>query len=168
MKNIRYLTIHAAATSPSMDIGVKEIREWHLARKPPFRDIGYHFVIRRNGVLEKGRPLNQMGAHVGGHNTGNIGICMVGGVRESDRKTPEDNFTPEQYQTLYELIYELHLQFPAAIIMGHNGFPEHESRGCPCFDWRKWRTEFLASLKEPEPVFDGHWLEEVDFSATTN
>jgi len=51
MKNIRYITIHAAATTPSMDIGVKEIREWHLARG--WRDVGYHFVIRRDGTLEK-------------------------------------------------------------------------------------------------------------------
>jgi len=160
MKNIRYITIHAAATTPSMDIGVKEIREWHLARG--WRDVGYHFVIRRDGTLEKGRPLDEMGAHVGGHNSGNIGICMAGGVTEADGRTPENNFTAAQWQTLRELVYQLHTMHPKAVIMGHNGFPEHESRGCPCFDWRKWRKEFLESLEEQEPVFHGHWIEEVD------
>lgn len=156
---MRYLTLHAAATTASMDIGVSEIREWHLARG--FRDVGYHYVIRRDGTLERGRPENQTGAHVGGHNTGNLGICMVGGVA-SDGTTPEDNFTVAQYVALRELLTQLHERYPEALIMGHNGFPGHESRGCPCFDWRAFRNH-MHGLWADQPVeWHGHWIEEVD------
>ncbi len=53
-------------------------------------DIGYHFVLDQSGRLYQGRPFLRgpasldsapalaMGAHVGGHNTGNIGVCMLG------------------------------------------------------------------------------------------
>lgn len=67
------LTIHHS-TSP--DVSVEEIRRWHLARG--FSDVGYHFCIRKNGMLEIGRPLTRMGAHVKGKNKENIGIVLTG------------------------------------------------------------------------------------------
>ena len=52
-KNTDTIVIHCAATRPHMDVGAKEIREWHKERG--FEDIGYHYVIRRTGVVEIGR-----------------------------------------------------------------------------------------------------------------
>lgn len=155
---MKYITIHTADTYPDMDIGAAEIRDWHVNGNG-WRDIGYHRVIRRDGTVEQGRPDNQTGAHVGGHNTGNFGICLVGGKsRETDGC--EDNYTKEQYDALYYLIKELHTRWPDAEIMGHNGFKGHESRGCPCFDWIEWRRYFMSSINEPQ--MPSHWLDEVD------
>jgi len=156
---MRFITIHASATYPSMDIDAAEIRDWHLSRG--WRDIGYHEVIRRDGTVELGRPADQTGAHVGGHNTGNYGICLVGGLKQGT-KIPEDNFTPAQYAKLRNRMLAHHTRWPEAIIMGHNGFPGHEARGCPCFDWRAWRDEFLAELREEPIQLPSHWLDEVD------
>src|SRR5690606_114532 len=75
---INLLVIHCAATTPLMDIGAKEIDVWHKQRG--WSKIGYHFVIRRNGVIEKGRDISEVGAHVEGYNKNSIGICMVGGI----------------------------------------------------------------------------------------
>ncbi|EMQ2877340.1 N-acetylmuramoyl-L-alanine amidase, partial [Vibrio navarrensis] len=75
---MHYITIHCSATSPEQNIGVSEIRAWHRAKG--WRDIGYHWVITRQGELQAGRPMTQQGAHVRGHNQGNIGICLIGGV----------------------------------------------------------------------------------------
>lgn len=159
---MRFITIHAAATHPDMDIGVEEIRQWHLDRG--FRDIGYHYVIRRDGTIETGRPADQTGAHVGGFNTGNLGVCMVGGV-DKYTNAPQDNFTVDQWESLHRIMTRLHEKHPEAIIMGHNGFPGHESRGCPCFDWRLWRRQFLWSLREAEVQLPSHWYDEVDTGA---
>ncbi|CAK1795587.1 N-acetylmuramoyl-L-alanine amidase [Vibrio crassostreae] len=84
-----FITVHCSATPPQQDVDVTEIRRWH--KKRGWRDVGYHFVIRRNGDVELGRPLSQTGAHVKGHNKGNIGVCMVGGCNAELQ--PEDNFT---------------------------------------------------------------------------
>lgn len=41
--------------------------------------IGYHYVIRRDGSIEKGRPDDMVGAHTSGQNANSLGICYEGG-----------------------------------------------------------------------------------------
>lgn len=110
-----------------MDIGLKEIKSWHLKRG--FNDIGYHFVIRRDGALEVGRPLKKIGAHVKGENSGSIGICFVGGKKGKGGEA--DNFTLEQMQVGKMLMQDFKKSFPEATIHGHNEF---SSKNCPVFD----------------------------------
>jgi N-acetylmuramoyl-L-alanine amidase len=145
MRAIKYIAIHCSAsranidegiTLPGEDIGVKEITEWHKARG--FRTIGYHFVIRRDGTIENGRPLAEIGAHVEGYNANSIGICMVGGVSETGKS--ENNYEPKQWETLKALLARLHREFPAAEIKGHRDFPK-VAKDCPCFDVRAWLRE---------------------------
>lgn len=116
-----------------MDIG----RDWidRIHKERGFREIGYHYVIRRDGHIEVGRPEHVMGAHTLGHNRDSIGICMAGGVTEHNINIPEDNFTDEQYEALEGLLENLHTVYPEAEFAGHNQFPKHRSRGCPCFDY---------------------------------
>jgi len=134
MRQINYIAVHCSATQPSADVGVKEIRRWHVEGNH-WRDIGYHFVIRRNGDLENGRPIEQAGAHVSGYNSNSIGVCLVGGVDAKGRA--EDNFTPEQWEALKALLCRLHKRFPEAEIKGHRDFPKVK-KDCPCFDVRAW------------------------------
>ena len=130
MRPIDRLFIHCSATTPKMDIGVKEIRNWHTNRR--FTDIGYHFVIRRDGTIEDGRDIDKVGAHVAGYNTGSIGICMVGGVDAAMKA--EDNFTVEQWRSIRNLLRILKADYPKATIHGHNEFA---NKACPSFDVQK-------------------------------
>ena len=127
-----FIIVHCAATSPSMDIGAKEIDRWH--RQKGWLGIGYHFVIRRDGTVETGRPITQAGAHATNYNNKSVGVCLVGGVKE-DKKTPEANFTPAQYVSLIELLKKLRKDYPDAKIIGHN---EVAQKACPSFDVQKW------------------------------
>lgn len=102
-----FITVHCSATPSEQDVHVADIRRWH--KKRGWRDVGYHFVIRRNGDVELGRPLSQTGAHVKGHNKGNIGVCMVGGC--NSELQPEDNFTLAQRKALFGLVTALQEQF---------------------------------------------------------
>jgi N-acetylmuramoyl-L-alanine amidase len=133
MRRIHRIIIHCTATRPSQDIDAAEIRVWHV-RDNGWRDIGYHYVIKRDGVLEEGRPLEQAGAHVSGHNADSIGICLVGGVA-ADGRTPESNFTPAQWTTLGKAVRGLLKTFPFATVHGHNEFA---AKACPTFDVREW------------------------------
>lgn len=130
-----YIAIHCAATRPSMDIGAAEIDRMH--RQRGFKCIGYHKVIRRNGTVEDGRPLDQIGAHVENWNSVSVGICMVGGVSEKDINVPEANFTKAQYETLERLLAELRIKYPKAHIQGHRDFPK-VAKACPSFDVATW------------------------------
>ena len=82
MREINTFIIHCSDTYPDMDIGVEEIRRWHKERG--WSDIGYHYVIRRNGKIEEGRNDGIVGAHAKGMNENSLGICMVGGKSKLD------------------------------------------------------------------------------------
>lgn len=128
---VKFIIVHCSATPPGMDVGVKEIRQWHLARG--FKDIGYHYVVRRDGTIEEGRPLGQPGAHCKGRNYCSVGVCYVGGIA-SGSKIPTDNRTTEQEKALRELLIELLKVFPDAEIRGHRDFA---AKACPSFDATK-------------------------------
>ncbi len=127
MREINKMIIHCSATPPSMDIGVKKIHDWHLANG--WKGIGYHYVIRRNGVVEKGRSIDLVGAHCSGQNKGSIGICYIGGVDENGK--PKDNRTQTQKESLNRLVASLQLVFGEMEICGHNEF---SNKACPSFN----------------------------------
>ncbi|WP_299686087.1 N-acetylmuramoyl-L-alanine amidase [uncultured Vibrio sp.] len=128
-----FITVHCSATPPDQDIGVAEIRRWHKERG--WRDVGYHFVIHRNGDVAIGRPLSQTGAHVKGHNKGNIGVCIVGGCN-SDLQ-PEDNFTLAQRKALFSLVSALQEQFLISDenVKGHKDWGVNKA--CPVMKLRE-------------------------------
>lgn len=132
-KTTDHIVVHCAATPPDMDIGSKEIRRWHRAKG--WLDIGYHFVIRRNGDIEKGRELDTIGAHARGFNNRSIGICLVGGVDEN--KQPQDNFTEEQKKNLALLIDQMLTIWPDSKVLGHRDLPGVQ-KACPSFDVAPW------------------------------
>ena len=132
-----YIVIHCAATKPSMDIGADTIRDWHVNGNG-WRDIGYHLVIKRNGDVEKGRDINDSGAHAAGYNSKSIGLCLVGGMAEDN--SAEDNFTAQQWTSLLATVKELEVDYPSAKVIGHNEISEKE---CPSFDVQKWKGDNL-------------------------
>jgi N-acetyl-anhydromuramyl-L-alanine amidase AmpD len=116
-----------------MDIGADEIRSWHV-NKNGWSDIGYHYVIRRSGVIDTGRPLKNSGAHVKGRNATTVGVCLVGGEhRSKGEQFPDSNFTYEQYNALRKLIAQLRGAYPSIVkVSGHRDYDPHKA--CPCFD----------------------------------
>jgi LysM repeat protein len=131
-----WLVVHCSASTPTMDIGKVEIDRWHRAQG--WLMIGYHFVIRRDGKVETGRPELAIGSHVAGYNSNSIGICLVGGVDAKGKS--EDNYTSAQYEALALLLRELKGRYPKAQVQGHRDFPK-VAKDCPCFDVRDWINE---------------------------
>ena len=78
-RDITEFVAHWAGTYINQDIGAEEIHQWHLDRG--WSGCGYHYVIRRDGTLQRGRPLQRTGAHSGayGHNRYSIGITFAAG-----------------------------------------------------------------------------------------
>jgi len=140
----KYITIHCSATPPSLrHIGVIALRKMHVDKG--WSDIGYHFVITRDGITQDGRPLTRNGAGVKGHNKDNIHICLVGGVDEDNN--PVDNFTEKQFASLRYLYSELASKFGIKqdCAMGHRDWYGDSNddgvidsrdwlKECPCFD----------------------------------
>jgi N-acetylmuramoyl-L-alanine amidase len=134
--DVKYIVVHCSATPASMDVGASEIDRWHRARG--WLRIGYHAVIRRDGTVEMGRALDEMGAHALGYNDKSVAVCLVGGIElVNGKQIATPNFTPEQYATLSFLLVEWTERFPHAEVLGHRDLP-NVKKDCPSFDVRSW------------------------------
>lgn len=102
---------------------------WHRAQGFT-RGIGYHYVVRRDGTIESGRPEEVIGAHCKNHNRHSLGICYEGGLDANGK--PADTRTPEQKASLHHLLAELKRSYPNALILGHHDLDPQKA--CPCFD----------------------------------
>lgn len=81
MRTIKKLVVHTSDSPDNVDIGVAEVRSWHVEKPPKgngWSDVGYHYIIRRDGKVETGRKEETVGSHVQGHNEDSIGICWIG------------------------------------------------------------------------------------------
>lgn len=138
MRNIRYIYVHCTDSPDDLDIGFREINDWHKERgwmSPSGVSCGYHYIVRRNGVLERGRPDEDAGAHVAGHNHNSIGIVWVG------RKKMD----PRQEKTMLPVIRGLMNQYNVDItnVLGH--YEKDPSKTCPNLDMNRVRAEVLFS-----------------------
>jgi N-acetylmuramoyl-L-alanine amidase len=153
------IIVHCTATTANWwhdrktSAKVAEIRLWHV-RDRGWKDIGYHFLIDRDGTVTKGRPLEQVGAHVAGHNTGTIGISLFGGHGSNEKDRFDDHFTLAQDKALRALIADLRAKHPTITkVTGHN---QYAAKACPGFSVPQWLADAAPAPKPapaaPEPV----------------
>lgn len=120
-RTINLIVVHCSATAngdslfagvagqPGFTTAADRINEMHKQRgfkrqpaaaarfNPKLQSIGYHFVIACNGAIFTGRSLDEVGAHVAGHNANSVGICLTG----------TSAFTAEQFHSLESLLRQL-------------------------------------------------------------
>lgn len=129
MRVITLIIVHCSAVKPNQESGFADIDVWHHDRGYK-NGCGYHYIIRRNGSIERGRPLEMVGAHCLHHNLHSIGVCYEGGLDANGKHA--DTRTEAQKVALRGLLERLHQQFPRAVIAGHHVF--NPIKDCPCFD----------------------------------
>ena len=132
---INKIVIHVSDSLDMADIGATQIRKWHTDPRPKgngWSDIGYHYVVRRNGHIELGRLHTVAGAHVAGHNKGSLGICWVG----------RDKITKEQMETLVKLTKNLMSAYglTAKDVYGHKELSSG-GKSCPNIDMNNFRSK---------------------------
>lgn len=132
-RDIKYLVIHCSATRSNQNYTVEQLMRDHKARR--FRTIGYHFYIRRDGVMTQHRKILEKGAHCLPYNHCSIGICYEGGLNEDG--IPCDTRTKKQTERMVDLLKNLHRLFPKARIVGHRDLPGTTPKECPCLDAQK-------------------------------
>lgn len=156
-RQITELVIHATETYTNKDIGAVEIN--NLQVELGHEGIGYHYVIRRDGRLQRGRPVNRIGEHavVNGHDTYSIGIAMVGGLNvSSGDNNPTDyrsaqSFTREQFTTLEKFVNSYYRRYPGGQVFGHNDIDASEFD--PYFDVQDYiESVFRKENKIGDPL----------------
>lgn len=133
---VKWLTIHCAATPEGRHVTHEQITEWDKAK---FGQTSYHWVVELDGSTHRTLRDDQKGAHVGGRNTSNIGICYIGGM-DSKMKAPKDTRTDAQKKSLLTLIRTYKERYPGIGIRGHRDWPGVK-KACPSFDVRAWLKE---------------------------
>lgn len=128
---INMIICHCTATPEGKDYTVDQIRNAHKANG--WSDIGYHYVIYRDGTIHNGRDVNKIGAHTANYNAHSIGVSYVGGVDAKNK--PKDTRTQAQKASFIKLLNQLRKLYPNAKIYGHRNFTN--LKACPSFDAKK-------------------------------
>ena len=98
----------------------RQIDSWHKANG--WSGIGYHFFIRKDGTIYRGRPEWAVGAHASGRNSNTIGVCVEGNYEE------EKTMPQAQKDAVKEVLRYLKGEYPKAELKGHR---DVGATGCP-------------------------------------
>lgn len=144
MRKITQIVVHCTASPDYQDIGFKEINQWHKERgwlSPSGISCGYHYVIRRNGEIERGRPDAEAGAHAAGANSNSIGIVWVGTTKIS----------PEQEKSLFALNHYLMGKYNISVdkVLGHCEAVKTD-KTCPNLNMDRVRAELIFVQPTPK------------------
>ena len=118
------IIIHCSDTPNGREHNAADIHRWHKQRG--WDGIGYHYVIKLNGIVEKGRPEYWQGAHASEHNANSIGICLIG----------RDIFKRSQMKALKTLISDIMMRHNIDKVCGH--YELDHKKTCPNFDVKEW------------------------------
>ena len=96
------IIVHCTATPEGIDIGMKEIRQWHVCGQG-WADVGYHYLVRLDGTIESGREEHLAGAHCKGKNNCPVGVCYVGGCTADGRTAMTNEHRKQRFSCLWKL-----------------------------------------------------------------
>jgi hypothetical protein len=121
-RGVAEMIVHWSETFTNSNLSAAQLTELTGAG-----DNAYHFIIRRDGALERGVPLNAEGDHCDlfGHNKHSLGVCLVGGLNVATgaenlyEVASSRSITRSQYNTLYQLFRVFFNQYPGGQALGH-------------------------------------------------
>lgn len=125
-REVTEVVVHWTETHTNRNIGSEEINRYHT--NLGLDGIGYHYVIRRDGSIQRGRPVNIQGQHapINNHDERSVGVVFVGGINAPTGTPNEENFlssaslTRSQINTFNHFCREFYKVFDGAQIVGHN------------------------------------------------
>ena len=139
-----YIVVHCSKTSETEDIGVNELRA--QAIEDGWSDVGYHFVIKRDGTVEEGRGIDTVGGHLFGWDSVCLGICLIGDIGPNIGGESTTNYTEAQTRSLIELLVKLREKYVSAICSPFD-FPG-VTDSSPYFDVKEWVKTIPELYKE--------------------
>jgi len=162
---------HWAATFLDQNVGADEIDDWHKERG--FDGCGYHYIIRRDGTFQRGRPANMRGAHAIKHNARFLGLCFIGGYNATYseargvsnnqwwRWNSSSSFTNLQWQAYDGFMRTFYRVYPYGQANGH--YIEQGGKEDPGFNVAGYSA---ARFNKPNVIPDGDALWRADNAIT--
>jgi len=128
MRDIKYIAVHCTA-GPSTQT-TKAIKDY-WKNNLGWKSVGYHYLINADGTIEQLAQESEITNGVAGFNSVIVNISYKGGV--DDNNKPKDTRTPQQKESILNLLKKLKKRYPKAIIQGHKDFP-NVKKACPSFE----------------------------------
>lgn len=156
-REVTEVVVHWTETPTNKNIGSEELNKIHL--ESGLKGIGYHYVIRRDGSLQRGRPVNIQGEHalINNHDERSIGVVFVGGINVPSGTPNLENFvsvqslTRSQFNTFDHFCRSFYARFPGGQILGHNDIDPIEND--PGFNVREYvLANFSKASKFTDPL----------------
>jgi len=141
-RDIKYIVVHCTATPTTTTL--ESIKRYWKEQRGWGDTPGYHYIIKRDGVIIQLLDEKKNSNGVYAHNSNCINIAYIGGI-DKDGK-PLDNRSDAQKHAMFDIIVRLTERYPKAEVLGHRDFPGVQ-KACPCFDVKEW-------LKNYEPDFN--------------
>ena len=117
-KVLEYIVIHHTASTAKET--VEQIHNFHINNNG-WAGIGYHFYIRKDGTIYKGRDEKYAGAHCENYNSVSLGICLEGNF-EIEKPTEK------QIQSVTDLVKYLRKKYGDFKLVGHRDL---NATACP-------------------------------------
>ena len=126
-QDVKYLVVHCSGSPCNHPFTVEGLINTGRER---FGQPSYHYYVRRNGTVVPILPESVRGVHAVGYNHCSIAVCYEGGLDANG--VAADTRTELQKHALYELLKQLHEDYPQARIVGHRELPGAH-KPCPGF-----------------------------------
>jgi N-acetylmuramoyl-L-alanine amidase len=164
-REITEVVVHHTDTYEDQWVDFDDLVQWHVVDRG-WSDVGYHFLIQRNGDLQVCRPISRTGAHVlKGHNRYSIGISFCGGKigsasnRSKYAKRSSNTFQPEQWKVFDKFMKAFYTVHPGGQAFGHFDI-DPTRRSDPNFDvvayvkskWGKTNVQTPAEASRNGPL----------------
>lgn len=127
-RKIKYIAVHCTGTSPMASVASIQ-RYWRDVRG--WKSPGYHYLIEASGKVNQLLDVEEVSNGVAGFNSVTVNVSYVGGVDSNSK--PKDTRTSQQKTALRNILTNLRIKYPKAIIQGHRDFPK-VNKACPSFD----------------------------------
>jgi len=158
-RSINTVVLHASETFSNKNIGAEEIEAIVSKTGDPEDEIPYHYVIRRDGRLQRGKPVEEEGNHCAKSSNVNptsIGVVMVGGINRASTEQPwetsSSSFTRAQFDTLEQFLSTYYFHFPSGEVLGHSDVEEEELD--PYFDVQEYILSLFGKINQSQVEFE--------------
>ena len=138
-RSVEWIVLHHSASD--FDATIADIERWH--RERGFDDIGYHWVIDRDGLIWEGRSEQIIGAHARGLNAESLGVCCIGNFETSEP-------TPPMVEALIRLLVSIAYRYQVSSqkIIGHQDVCNLRSEATPTECPGKQLAQLLPMIRE--------------------
>lgn len=153
---ISEVVVHWTETHTNSNLDADQIQQLNIATGS--NKIAYHYIIKRDGSLQRGLPVSELGEHCEtlNHNQYSIGVVFVGGINVSTGTPQTDEFTQaasitrSQFNTFYEFVKLFYDVYPGGQVLGHRDIDtEQEDPGFDVIDYCEANFGKISVYEDP-------------------